>query len=283
MDELRNAIIEIQKNQDTFLDSENAMNDVINRNCATLNSLKNFIHTLIDRIGVLENMVKSKKDETVEHIEKMESVKKKMVNIDEKIDSVQDNLEEVTKINNLKLEKQISESDEKHKSERELLKRLFEENKQKIEEVERNMKIQKKNSKKQERQFYCEECGKYFPNKLCLRKHVKQDHPKTFKCETCDALFTESWQLETHLESHTIKAKENKCDICGKEFFLKWRFKQHMNVHQNPNIKPCHYFNNNKACPFEPIGCKFKHVEAIQCKNKTTCKNKLCPLQHQAS
>ena len=136
--------------------------------------------------------------------------------------------------------------------------------------------------KKGKRSFGCQECGEVFLKKLEVRNHVKKDHPKTISCDCCDSSFHESWEYEVHLESNS-KAKDKKCDVCGKEFFLEWRFKQHMNVHHNPYVKSCHYYNNNKVCPFEPVGCKFKHVKSKQCKNQTNCKNKLCPLQHLAT
>ena len=133
--------------------------------------------------------------------------------------------------------------------------------------------------KRAEPSFKCDECRKSFVNKIERKKHINLHHPKQFSCEFCDYNFRESWQYETHLETHS-KTKDKKCDIFNKEFFLEWRYRQHMNVHENPNIKNCHYFNNNKVCPYEPVGCKFKHVKSKQCANSTNCKRKLCSKQH---
>ena len=127
--------------------------------------------------------------------------------------------------------------------------------------------------------FKSDECGKSFDNKLDRKKYINLHHPKQFSCEFCDHIFSESWQYETHLETH-CKTKDKKCHICNKEFFLEWRFRQHMNVHENPNIKNCHYFNNNKVCPYEPVGCKFKHAKSKMCDNPNLCKRKLCSQQH---
>ena len=82
-----------------------------------------------------------------------------------------------------------------------------------------------------------------------------------------------------HLETHNNK-KEFKCDECGKKFFLKWRFSQHMKVHTCPKVNNCHYFNNDKNCPFEVAGCKFKHAQSSECCKKSKCQIKLCPQQH---
>ena len=107
-------------------------------------------------------------------------------------------------------------------------------------------------------------------------------HPKQIVCDVCSETFQESWQFEVHLESHE-QTKDNKCDTCGKTFFLEWRLKQHMNVHTNPRIRNCHYFNNNKACPFNTIGCKFKHSDSELCSSTKSCKTKLCPKKHQSN
>ena len=124
--------------------------------------------------------------------------------------------------------------------------------------------------------FYC---GKTFSRKADIKKHINLYHPKQISCELCDMIFCKSWEYETHLETHT-KTKDKKCTVCDKEFYLEWRYRQHMNVHENPNIKNCHYYNNNKVCPYEPVGCKFKHVRSKQCALSTSCKRKLCSQQH---
>ena len=42
-------------------------------------------------------------------------------------------------------------------------------------------------------------------------------------------------------------------------------------MHNNKNVKKCHFFNNDKTCPFE--------VSEI-CFFKDNCTNKLCPFKH---
>ena len=44
----------------------------------------------------------------------------------------------------------------------------------------------------------------------------------------------------------------------------------------------CHYFNNDKECPFEEIGCKFKHNISPPCKSEG-CNNLLCQYRHSYS
>ena len=49
------------------------------------------------------------------------------------------------------------------------------------------------------------------------------------------------------------------CTLCDKTFHRKWRLAKHELAHNSLNVKFCHYFNNGKDCPYEEIGCMFKH------------------------
>ena len=115
--------------------------------------------------------------------------------------------------------KRASEAENLIKQEQLKLKELFEENKQKIKEVDMKLNTQKKKVKDS---FKCEECGKTFQTKADLKTHVKNIHPKHITCDLCELTFCESWKYEVHLKSHN-KLQEHKCDECGKEFYLKWR------------------------------------------------------------
>ena len=54
----------------------------------------------------------------------------------------------------------------------------------------------------------------------------------------------------------------------------------YMKVHdEKETLKRCHFFNNQKVCPFEEIGCKFLHLQSSPCRF-TECQNKLCPFTH---
>ena len=86
---------------------------------------------------------------------------------------------------------------------------------------------------------------------------------KVIKCDQCHETFEKNCDLEHHMEDHE-KAKEHKCDVCRKEFFLRWRLKKHMKVHTD-EAQFCHFFNNEKDCPYELIGCMFKHERSGKC------------------
>ena len=98
------------------------------------------------------------------------------------------------------------------------------------------------------------------------------------KCKDCNKEFTRNSDLEKHLEEHK-NIKEFKCDKCGKEFFLKWRLSKHEEIHHE-NSKFCHFFNNGKVCPYEDIGCMYKHALAGKCKF-SVCENNLCQFEHE--
>ena len=72
------------------------------------------------------------------------------------------------------------------------------------------------------------------------------------------------------------------CNECEKKFILMWRLKKHQHIHSKTNaVKNCHYFNNQKECPFEQIGCMFKHEHSHQCKFQRNCRNLLCQFKHE--
>ena len=56
-----------------------------------------------------------------------------------------------------------------------------------------------------------------------------------------------------------------------------------MKIHEKHHVKNCHYFNNQKVCPYDVIGCKFNHADSKECRNQLECKIKLCPLKHSKS
>ena len=80
-------------------------------------------------------------------------------------------------------------------------------------------------------------------------------------CEHCDIKFRKAIDLESHMEEHNLVQKHN-CEVCGKKFYLKWRLSKHMRSHEDSSARNCHYYNNQKDCPFFKVGCKFKHQKA---------------------
>ena len=107
--------------------------------------------------------------------------------------------------------------------------------------------------------FNCRKCDDTFNSKKTLKKHIQELHPSRVACDSCDKVFQNNYELETHVEEHQAK-KNFSCEVCNKGFYLQWRLEKHKNVHME-NTKACHFFKSNRICPFEPIGCKFRHDE----------------------
>ena len=148
----------------------------------------------------------------------------------------------------------------------------------KIEETPGNFQTVLSESSEMERVYDCKLCDFKSTKKKNLKVHIKEKHRNEIKCKVCGERFNETFELEIHLKTHDVETF--KCTKCEKSFYLKWRLEKHMTGHEKLDSKFCHYFNNNKKCPFEQIGCMFKHAKSSKCWFKTQCKNKLCQYAH---
>ena len=128
----------------------------------------------------------------------------------------------------------------------------------------------------------CGKCDLSFESKKKLKEHFKNSHKRELKCAQCEKTFEEHWKFEKHLKEHG-KSKEFKCESCDGTFYTEWRLKMHTKSHEDGDIKFCHYFNNFKVCPYEELGCMFKHAESMNCKYRDRCNNRLCQFRHQNS
>ena len=126
----------------------------------------------------------------------------------------------------------------------------------------------------------CKECTFTFSGKSDLKNHILAVHPKSFACRMCDNTFETSVGLELHLNSHDLP-KQFKCDVCEKAFHMKWRLEKHKKQHEVEVVKYCHFYNNNKFCSYEELGCMFRHNQAPICNRSNRCKNKLCQFRHE--
>ena len=101
---------------------------------------------------------------------------------------------------------------------------------------------------------------------------------KEYKCKKCEYKSNKSFELEQHIKN-THEEEGLKCKICDKTFVMNWRLRKHEEGH-NKQTKMCHYFNNNRSCPYENVGCMFMHEESLPCKFGEKCKIKLCQYRH---
>jgi hypothetical protein len=128
--------------------------------------------------------------------------------------------------------------------------------------------------------FSCKECSSIFGNKVTLKKHIIDNHPKKVECQLCDETFDQIWKLEQHMETRSAE-KAFRCTICDKKFVLQWCLKKHLKGHTDKNVEFCHFFNNNINCIFEETsGCMFRHEAAPPCTNLEKCNYKKCQFSH---
>ena len=127
----------------------------------------------------------------------------------------------------------------------------------------------------------CNKCDSSFESKKNLKEHIHKIHPTNIKCLSCEKTFQKNCELETHIKTSHKEMIKYDCDKCDQKFILKWRLLKHESIHSNNSaVKKCHYFNNNKTCPFEENGCMFAHIKADTCKFGKSCLNNLCSYQH---
>ena len=128
--------------------------------------------------------------------------------------------------------------------------------------------------------FECNKCDSKFHAKENLMYHINTRHPKAVMCKMCDIPFKENHEVELHMELVHKRQRQFKCDKCEMENHLKWRLRKHMAMHEEVEIRKCHYFNNGKVCPFQKVGCKFLHEKADFCEFKENCGREKCQYQH---
>ena len=126
----------------------------------------------------------------------------------------------------------------------------------------------------------CTMCDLKFKERHQMKKHIKMNHPKLMVCSICDDKFTECHKLEEHLMDVHKKKKNFTCSVCKVGFVLRWRMAKHVKLHEQTSIKTCHYFNNQKECPFARVGCKFIHEEADLCRFQRQCDRPMCQFKH---
>ncbi|XP_060102831.1 PR domain zinc finger protein 5 isoform X4 [Heteronotia binoei] len=99
----------------------------------------------------------------------------------------------------------------------------------------------------EEKEFKCRNCGKKFPVKQALQRHVLQctenvdpgEHLRSFQCSVCSTPFSSESSYEQHKEACRGDARfVCKADSCGKRFKSKDAMKKHKeNVHTGNSRK----------------------------------------------
>ncbi|XP_069711292.1 PR domain zinc finger protein 5 isoform X5 [Phaenicophaeus curvirostris] len=110
----------------------------------------------------------------------------------------------------------------------------------------------------EEKEFKCRNCGKKFPVKQALQRHVLQcteninpgDSSRSFQCSVCNTSFSSELSYEQHKEACRGDARFIcKADSCGKRFKSKDALKKHKeNVHSGNSRKKLMCSVCNKKC-----------------------------------
>ena len=87
--------------------------------------------------------------------------------------------------------------------------------------------------------------------------------------------------IDKHIVASNESQRKYKCGKCESAFMSELRLKKHIQIHQfNKEVKFCHYYNNSKDCPYEILGCKFKHSDSKACRYGEQCNKSLCQFKH---
>ena len=126
-----------------------------------------------------------------------------------------------------------------------------------------SIKEETRPSKEARLKYECKQQEAYKNGRFVCRKYE-------YDCNICLQKFDKKWILENYIEQQHQTNQKYPCPECGQTFFLKWRLGKHMKMHDgNIKVKPCHFFNNGKLCPFEKLGCKYLHKEAQLCRYRS--------------
>ena len=87
-------------------------------------------------------------------------------------------------------------------------------------------------------------------------------------------MFTEERKLEDHVSR---VHKKYECDECDKVFNFDTVLEKHIEAMHEDSKLFCHYFNNDKECPYEDQ-CIYMHEESATFKFGKGCERILCML-----
>ena len=116
----------------------------------------------------------------------------------------------------------------------------------------------------------CRECNFTCMQTYDLKKHIKANHDKFLKKEynVCGKTFMQNHEIESHLKTHSEIQPHS---------YSKWRLDKHIIGHKANRY--CHYYNNQKCCPYDDLGCKFRHKVSALCWF-SKCNKILCQFRH---
>ena len=94
------------------------------------------------------------------------------------------------------------------------------------------------------------------------------------------SLNVRKFEQETQLEKHKLTHKKYECLDCDRIFKHEAILERHKQAAHEDITLYCHYFNNEKDCPYEDE-CIFVHEESKVCMFGTECERRLCMFRHE--
>ena len=132
MDDIRQSVIKLNEKFKKLAIADEAMKEVISCNSKNLEALKNYTLDLNERIGVIEDGMKTNINATGDLIiEKVERIKRELADLDDRIDTVEDKLTEDIESTAAKIYENVSYSNDKQTQQNKLLGELVSENERK--------------------------------------------------------------------------------------------------------------------------------------------------------
>ena len=149
--------------------------------------------------------------------------------------------------------------------------------------LDKHMEIEKKYEKfihkHSKKSFKCRQCGETFEDLRKYQGHKEEGCSSEFECDECGKNFKDEERLQIHKEKWHAKFE---CDECEKVFRYETVLEKHREAaHENTELF-CHYFNNDKDCPFDE-NCLYIHEESGNCRYGNTCERRMCMFKHEES
>ncbi|XP_073912219.1 zinc finger protein 496 isoform X2 [Castor canadensis] len=87
-----------------------------------------------------------------------------------------------------------------------------------------------------QKSYVCPNCGKIFRWRVNFIRHLRsrREQEKPHECSVCGELFSDSEDLDGHLEAHEAQ-KPYRCGVCGKSFRLNSHLLSHRRIHLHPD------------------------------------------------
>ena len=96
----------------------------------------------------------------------------------------------------------------------------------------------------------CNACGVSMTTTREYKDHMRCHHSEeSLKCNQCEQMFYGEWKLNVHIKTH----REYSYQMCERTFKYEQILVKHMKIAHEDIKLYCHYFNNEKTCPFKRL------------------------------